>query len=281
MDSLFSIKSPSKVNLGLKVLNKRPDNFHNILSIFIELNLYDTIDFYSNKTLEILSKGIYLAPNNQNNIIYKAVNIFSKEFDINVNYKIVLNKNIPIGAGLGGGSSNAAKTLVALSQINNLNLSKENLCNIGNQIGSDVPFFIRGGIKEVTGKGEIINTINYSVLKNKIFLLVFPNISISTKWAYSEIKKHLEPKKIRHKFSPLTDKVNWALFENDFEHIVCLTYPEIRDIKKMLYKTGALYSSLSGSGSTMFGIYNDMKLVNKAIKSFENKYHTFIAHPQF
>ena len=280
MNSSFRIKSPAKVNLGLKVLNKRSDNFHNILSIFIELNLYDTLDFYPSQSLKILSTGHYLAPNGKNNIIYKAVNIFSKEFGVNVDYKILLNKSIPIGAGLGGGSSNAAKTLVALNQIFNYNISEDKLCKMGSKIGSDVPFFITGGIKKITGKGELIHQINYSVLNNKIFLLIFPNFSISTKWAYNKIKKHLEPKKIRHKFSPLTDKVNWALFENDFEHIVCLTYPEIRDIKKMLYKTGALYSSLSGSGSTMFGIYNDMKLVNKAIKSFKNEYHTFIGHPR-
>ncbi len=280
MKPLFSIQSPAKINFGLKVLNERSDYFHNIASIFIELNLYDSIDFYSHSTLEIISKGNYIAPNNTDNIIYKAVHALSANSDINFNYKIILNKNIPIGAGLGGGSSNAAKTLVALNKIHKLNLGKESLCSIGNKIGSDVPFFINGGIKEISGKGEIIKSINCSALRDKIFLLIYPNISISTKWAYNEIKKHLEPKKIRHKFPPLTNKVNWSLFENDFEHIVCLTYPEIKDIKKKLYNTGALYSSLSGSGSTMFGIYNDIEIVNKAINSFKNKYHTFIARPQ-
>ena len=251
-----------------------------VYSEIIELDLYDILDFIPSKSFSIISKGYYKVPTGNSNLIFKAVEIFSQQFGINVDYKIIINKNIPIGTGLGGGSSNAAKTLVALNQIFNCNISEEKLCKIGSNIGSDVPFFIKGGIQKVMGRGEIISQIKSNALKNKIFLLVFPDFSISTKWAYSKVKKHLEPKKIRPKFLPLINTVNWTLFENDFEHVVCLTYPEIKDIKKMLYKTGALYSSLSGSGSTMFGIYNDIKLVNKAINSFKNKYHTFIGHPQ-
>ena len=108
--------------------------------------------------------------------------------------------------------------------------------------------------------------------------MVIPNFSISTKWAYSKVKKQLYGQKINPKFSPLDDKVDWTLFENDFEHIVCLTYPEILDIKSMLYKSGALYSGLSGSGSTMFGIYNDKELLTK-VHSKISKYKTIIVSP--
>ena len=146
MDPSFSIKSPAKVNLGLKILNKRPDNFHNILSIFIELDLYDILDFIPSKCFSIVSKGYYKVPTGKSNLIFKAVEIFSQQFGINVDYKIIINKNIPIGSGLGGGSSNAAKTLVALNQIFNCNISEEKLCKIGSNIGSDVPFFLEGKI---------------------------------------------------------------------------------------------------------------------------------------
>ena len=104
------------------------------------------------------------------------------------------------------------------------------------------------------------------------------NFSISTRWAYNKVKKHLHGQRNHHRFSPLDDKVDWTLFENDFEHIVCLTYPEILNIKDILYKQGALYSSLSGSGSTMFGIYDDIIVAKKAASNL-NKYHTHIASP--
>ena len=125
----------------------------------------------------------------------------------------------------------------------------------------------------------ISEDINHESLKNKFFLLVIPNFSISTKWAYSKVKKELYGQKINPKFSPLDDKVDWTLFENDFEHIVCLTYPEILNIKGMLYKSGALYSGLSGSGSTVFGIYNDIELAQIAIKNL-CEYQTHIASPK-
>ena len=141
------------------------------------------------------------------------------------NYLIKVKKNIPIGSGLGGGSSNAAYTLKMLNKIYSLNIKNSSLEKIGGKIGGDVPFFINGGIKKISGIGNIIENINSDSIKDKIFLLVFPNFSISTTWAYEKIKKHLSSNKINPKFPPLTNKVDWTLFENDFEHIVCLAYP--------------------------------------------------------
>ena len=270
-------KSYAKINLGLKIINKRPDDFHNIKSIFIQISLHDTLQFISNNKFEIDSKGIK-TPTNHENIIYKTVSTLEKEFNIQIKHKIILDKKIPIGAGLGGGSSNAAITLKTLNSIYDLNLNKKNLIEIANSIGSDVPFFIDGGTKYITGKGDIINKINYAALKNKKILLVFPNFNISTKWAYSQIKKHLDTTNKQTKFSPLTESVKWSLFDNDFEKIVCLTYPEILKIKDILYNEGALYSGLSGSGSTVFGIYNDTDKLNKIIKKF-SQYHTNISLP--
>ena len=270
-------KSYAKINLGLKIINKRPDDFHNIKSIFIQISLHDTLQFISNNKFEIVSKGIK-TPTNHENIIYKTVSNLEKEFNIQIKHKIILDKKIPIGAGLGGGSSNAAVTLKTLNSIYDLNLNKKKLIEIANSIGSDVPFFIDGGTKYITGKGDIINKINYTALKNKKILLVFPNFNISTKWAYSQIKKHLDTTNKQTKFSPLTESVKWSLFDNDFEKIVCLTYPEILKIKDILYNEGALYSGLSGSGSTVFGIYNDTDKLNKIIKKF-SQYHTNISLP--
>jgi 4-diphosphocytidyl-2-C-methyl-D-erythritol kinase len=214
------------------------------------------------------------------NTVTKAVALLSKKYKINIKYKIIIDKKVPIGSGLGGGSSNAAYTLMTLNKLYNLKLNKKELCVLANQIGSDVPFFIKGGIKKILGTGNIIEHINMEILKNKIFLLVIPKFSISTRWAYSKIKKQLHTKEIKPKFPPLTDGVDWTLFENDFEHVVCSAYPEILDIKCLIYKTGALYSGLSGSGSTVFGIYNDIELAQSAADAFD-KYLTYIVSPYF
>ena len=273
--SNLTIQSTSKVNLGLKVINKRSDGYHNISSIFIELDLSDTIKFIPSNKLEIefLNADIPLK-----NTVSDAVDLISKIYNIDLNCRIIVDKKIPLGAGLGGGSSNAAHILKILNKVYSLNIKNSSLEDIGAKIGSDVPFFINGGVKKISKKGNIIKNINSDAINDKVFLLVFPNFSISTQWAYQKIKKHLSSNKINPKFPPLTNKVDWTLFENDFEHIVCLAYPEILDIKSALYKSGALYSSLSGSGSTMFGIYNDIKSAQIAIKNL-SEYQTYIASP--
>ena len=274
--SNFTIQSFCKVNLGLKVINKRYDGYHNISSIFIELDLFDTLKFIPSDCFEIKFLNANIP---SENTVSKATGLISKLYNINIGYKILIDKKIPIGAGLGGGSSNAAYTLKMLNKIYSLNLKNSSLEKLGKEIGGDVPFFINGGIKKISGIGDIIKNINSDSIKDKIFLLVFPNFSISTTWAYEKIKKHLSSNKINPKFPPLTNKVDWTLFENDFEHIVCLAYPEILDIKSALYKSGALYSGLSGSGSTMFGIYNDIDTAKVAIKNL-HQYQTHIASPR-
>ena len=274
MKSLL-IKSPCKTNLGLKILNQRADGYHNILSIFIELTLYDSLQFSPSEELSINFNNADIPASNS---VRDAVNIISKYCNVVIKHKITINKKIPIGGGLGGGSSNAAYTLMALNDIYNLNLSNNNLEKLACKIGSDVPFFIKGGIKKISGTGNIIKDMNGAFIKDKVFLLVMPNFSISTKWAYNKIKKQLYRQKNTSKFPPLDDKVDWTLFENDFEHIICLAYPEILNIKDILYNSGALYSGLSGSGSTMFGIYNDIMTAKKSVKTL-NKYHTHIASP--
>ena len=269
------VESPCKINLGLKVLNERDDGFHNISSIFIELNLFDFIEFKKSKNPIIEFKGANIPADNT---VFKALELIKKYYNINFEHTIKITKNIPLGAGLGGGSSNGASTLKSLNQLYSLNISDRELIVLSKKIGSDVPFFINGGIKKVTGTGDIIKNIDYTNLEKKYYLLVIPSFSISTSWAYKKIKKHLDLPQINTKFPALTGKVDWALFENDFEQFVCSAYPEILDIKEIFYKSGALYSSLSGSGSTVFGIYNDMKSAISARNCFDS-FHTYLASP--
>ena len=274
----FTIDSYSKINLGLRIINKRKDGFHDIESIFIRLNLKDKLIFTPSEKFSLTCNISHLN-NFKKNIVYKTYVVLDKMFDFKHHYSIQLYKQIPIGGGMGGGSSNAAATMIALNKLNNLNLKRNQLQKIAIDLGSDVPFFLDGKIQKVTGKGEYLKKIkgnsNFDDLK---FLIIIPPFQISTKWAYTEIKNYLEPNNKRSKFPPLDKRVDWKLFENDFELVVQSAYPEIKNIKHTMYSNGALFSSLSGSGSTMFGIYNDIKFVKKTQNKLKH-YKTFIASP--
>ena len=277
MEKAYKIKSSSKINLGLKVLNLRNDNYHNINSIFIEIDLYDIITFIPSNSFSLTCSNNNIAINEENTIV-KAYEILNKKFNFQNHYKILLEKNIPISGGMGGGSSNAAFTLKALNKLNNLKLTNQQLCKISLNIGSDVPFFIEGRVKLVSGRGEIISNHSAPLINTLYILLIFPYFSVNTSWAYKKIKNKLQYKKYSTKFPALDSKVNWKLFENDFEDIVGSAYPEIFEIKKFLYDNGALYSGLSGSGSTMFGVYNDKNVLEK-IKQSISHYNTLIVSP--
>ena len=277
MEKAYKIKSSSKINLGLKVLNLRNDNYHNINSIFIEIDLYDIITFIPSNSFSLTCSNNNITINEENTIV-KAYEILNKKFNFQNHYKILLEKNIPISGGMGGGSSNAAFTLKALNKLNNLKLTNQQLCKISLNIGSDVPFFIEGRVKLVSGRGEIISNHSAPLINTLYILLIFPDFSVNTSWAYKKIKNKLQYKKYSTKFPALDSKVNWKLFENDFEDIVGSAYPEIFEIKKFLYDNGALYSGLSGSGSTMFGVYNDKNVLEK-IKESISHYNTLIVSP--
>ena len=270
-------KSNAKINLGLKIINKRSDGFHNIESIFIEIDFHDIISLSPSNKFQ-LSCNHPSIPTDQRNTIYKIYHQLQKKYSFKNQYKIKLIKNIPIGSGLGGGSSNAACVLKTLNKIENLNLSQKELLNIAQSIGSDVPFFLDGKVQFVQGRGEILNKITYSELKKMFIILIMPSFKISTPWAYNKIKKYLHEPIDSDKFPGLNSNVDWQFFKNDFEEVVNAAYPEIFEIKEFLYNNGALYSGLSGSGSTMFGIYNDKELLSK-VHSKLIKYKSIIVSP--
>tara|TARA_Y100001960_G_C14533139_1_gene757151 strand:+ start:60 stop:899 length:840 start_codon:yes stop_codon:yes gene_type:complete len=277
MSVSYIAKSYAKINLGLKIFNKRKDGFHNLKSIFIEIDLYDSISFKSASKFSLTCSNNDLVPD-KSNTVFQTYFKMKNNFNFKKNYSIHLDKNIPIESGMGGGSSNAACVIKSLNKLENLNLSKKQMMNLAQEIGSDVPFFIDGNIKFIEGRGEIVYSYKAPILKDLFFLIILPPFSISTKWAFGKIKKDLEHRMNSYKFPPLDNNIDWEFFKNDFEEVVGTTYPEIYDIKKTLYDNGALYSGLSGSGSTMFGIYNDIETARKAVKNV-NKYHTHIASP--
>lgn len=249
-----TFKSHAKINIGLNIISKRDDGYHNIETIFYPINLFDEITFIESKDFSIVSE-LDLVPTDKNNLIWKAKSLLEKELGIKINYKVKVIKRIPIFAGLGGGSSNAATTLLALNKLLELNLAKSKLQDMALKIGSDVSFFFEKDPAFASGRGEILQLRPNLFLDYKI-AVVFPRIKISTGWAYSNVKI----KKPDFDLSSIRNKNDFQahknLIQNDFEPLIFSSYPEIGDIKSQLLSLGAEYSSLSGSGASVYGLFN-------------------------
>ena len=275
------INSNAKVNIGLKVLSLRKDGYHDIVTIFQEINLFDIIYISINPLGCNFNSNVNWLKNDKRNLCITAYETMKKKFDIN-GINIDLTKNIPRGSGLGGGSSNAASVLKGIRQLYDLNISDNELENIASEIGADVPFFIRGSIQLGEGVGDRLTPLKINI--NVKYLIIIPEIIINTFWAYSQFKKNLDSSLSSINFAGLSIGKTISLdmlklFENDFESIVVPTYPEIGEIKEKLHALGARYASLSGSGSTVFGIFNDDVSLNNAFSYFSPKYKTFITNP--
>ena len=274
------INSYAKVNLGLKVLNERSDGYHNISTIFQEIDLHDQLIISKNISGCQFSSNVNWLRNDQNNLCVIAYSHMKDLYNIE-GIDIVLTKNISRGSGLGSGSSNAATVLKSISKIYDLNVSYEDLVKIGSKIGADVPFFIKGGTQIGEGIGEKLIGLK-SAIKGW-YLIITPDITIDTKWAYLQLKNILDNDTLPTKFSNLiSEKVinldTIKFFENDFESVVFPTYPEIGAIKKELFALGAKFASLSGSGSTVFGIFDDNAKIKKAFSHFHPIHKAHIAH---
>lgn len=283
---MIKIESNAKINLGLQVLNKRIDGFHNINTIFSRISLFDEITFEENDNL--LIDVVYQNNDNssnepskiplEENLIYKAATKLQQRTRTNKGAKITLKKNIPMGGGLGGGSSNAAATLFALTKLWDIVPSTKDIMIIAQTLGSDVPFFLQEGMAVAGSRGEKLNYFRFKLPYQ--ILIVNPKIHISTPWAYSELNRDDKLiKAVNFKNIIYRALDNTSLFreyiKNDFETIVFKKYPEIKDIKHNLYKLGAVFSLMSGSGSTVFGFFDSDEKINIAKKEFEH-YQTHV-----
>ncbi len=258
----------SKINIGLSILNKREDGYHNLESIFYPVPLFDSLEFIESNEMEF-DCSIEI-DNEKSNSVLKAYELLSRDFDLPP-VSIYLQKRIPMGAGLGGGSSNGAFMLVGLNDYFNLGLSTQELENYALKIGADCPFFIEDKPKLVHGIGEILSESTIS-LSNKYIFLVNPLIHISTQQAFSNLK-------LKKKQNPSLESVinNQSVSEwkntvfNDFEKGVFAQFPEIEKIKNTLYKHGASYASMTGTGSTVYGIFDS----EPELEGFFESYFTF------
>ncbi len=269
--------------MGLHILNKREDGYHNLYSLLIELVLADNLLLTpsSNFKLSADCENNIQLPMDDTNLISQAYKLLHQMAgSVSSEYAIHLKKVIPIGSGLGGGSSNAANTLKVLNELWELNYSPNKLEVISAKLGSDIPFFIRGGFQLAEGIGEKLTPQNNQILHGLHFLLIIPPFHISTPDAYQLLNKPLRPVDNYSKFPPVSEPVNWQLFDNDFEKVLRKTYPEISNIKESLQGAGALYAGLSGSGSTVFGVFNNLKTAELTQEDFPS-YQTFLTTPAF
>ena len=271
--------SYSKVNIGLKVLSQRDDGYHNINTIFQELNFGDSIDIEKRDHGFKIIANVDWVPTNKSNICYKAYTEIKKEFSEVKGIHIKIDKKIPIGSGLGGGSANAAALLKGIKKIYKLEVTESKLEEIGGEVGADVPFFIRGKTQLGEGIGDKLTQLPKAIMGT--YLLVIPKISIRTEWAYSVIKNRLNNQNKNAKFSSFSneDYSSLQIFENDFEQIVIPAYPEIGAIKSKLLNLGARFASLSGSGSTVYGVYDDEASAKEAELLFHTSHQTILANP--
>jgi len=269
----LTLLSPAKINLRLEILSKREDGYHEIETIFHKISIFDEISLETTSGKEILLRvNDPSIPSDNTNLAYKAADLLFKYLKINPGIKIDLKKKIPSGAGLGGGSSNAAITLMGLDRLLNLNLSKQELTDIAIKLGADVPFFLTdSSTSYATGIGEKIKSIETN---SKLwFLVIFPGFTVSTAWAYNSINKYnLLTKSTKNNiivnYSMDINTVKSLLY-NDFESIVNKEYPETAKIKEQLLIAGAQGAMLSGSGSSVFGIYPDEESAKKASSSIK------------
>jgi len=242
-----------KINLGLNVVSKRPDGFHNIETCFYPIPRTDILEIIPSSEFLFTQSGINVPSLQEDNLCIKAYRLLSKDFELG-NVKIHLHKIIPMGAGLGGGSSDAAFVLRLLNSVFNLKISIEQLRNYASQLGSDCSFFIEDVPMIGTGRGEILSPFAISLARCYL-VLVKPDIHISTADAYSGIV----PQKAQ---SPISEILKLPVakwrnrLENDFEKSIFEKYPLIGLLKEKIYSRGAVYASMSGSGSTVFGIFD-------------------------
>ncbi|NQW78029.1 MAG: 4-(cytidine 5'-diphospho)-2-C-methyl-D-erythritol kinase, partial [Chitinophagaceae bacterium] len=243
--------SPCKINLGLSILEKRADGFHALETVFYPLALHDIVEVVPEKSFKFSHTGISIPGDTSNNLCVKAYQLLKANFPQISGVQIHLHKNIPMGAGLGGGSGDGTTVLKIINTLFNLNLSKEQLLNFAASLGSDCPFFIFNEACHATGRGEILEPIAID-LSNYTIALIHPGIHIATSWAFQQLSPCVKEKSIATIIKQPIETWKTELI-NDFEAPVFKAHPSLEAFKNNLYGQGAIYASMSGSGSSIFG----------------------------
>ena len=266
---MLELESPAKVNLRLEIVKKREDGYHEIRTVFQKIDLCDRIRFSLRR-----EKGILITTNqaglpvDQRNLIYRAAKSVFERLGIDGGVAVHLDKKIPIGAGLGGGSSNAATTLKALNELLEAGFSREEMVAMGTGIGADVPFFLmERGCALATGIGERLEKIG---LPELWFVLIYPNFEVSTRWAYQNFGLTNRAFQLKIQCLVTPEEVCGVLM-NDLEGVVSKRFPQIDQMKEILISAGALGSLMTGSGPTVFGVFAEEGQASRAYNEIGNR----------
>lgn len=272
----ISLKALAKINLGLDVVRRREDGYHEVRMIMQTIHLYDRLDIKRTKEpgIQIQTNQSFL-PVNENNLIYKAAKLLMDEFSITDGVSVKLDKRIPVAAGMAGGSTDAAAMLIGVNRLFSLGLTKRQLMERGVQIGADVPYCIMRGTALAEGIGEALSPLP-PMVKCPV-LIAKPSISVSTKFVYQNLK--LDDTTIHPDIDRLIDDIKAknlhdiaAHMGNVLETVTIPNYPVIDEIKKHMLSNGAVGAMMSGSGPTVFGLFDDEDTAKKAYKAMRSSH---------
>ena len=252
----------AKINLGLKILRRRPDGYHDICTIMQSVDLADQLSFYPAPEDRLTCSEPTLSTG-PDNLVLRAAALFKARLPVAPapSFHIHLVKQIPVGAGLGGGSADAAATLRGLNRLCGDPLGREELSQLASQLGSDVPFLLWGGTALAQGRGEVLVPLAWE--GNSTYVLVYPEVAVSTAWAYSQVRPSLTPSSLYLTFisslsgGRVAGKALFSVLENDFQELVERANPIVAEMRSQLSLAGAQVCSMSGSGSTVYGIFDD------------------------
>ena len=274
-------RAHAKINLGLRIVGRRADGYHDIETIFHRVSLHDNLQLEASGQIEVTSSSRE-APGGEANICHQAVRLLQDHLNVRAGARIHIQKTVPVGAGLGGGSSDAALVLRELPRLWGVEVTEESLQKIALKLGSDVPYFLGAGSALARGRGEQLRYVRLSI--PFVILLCYPNIHVSTAWAYSQASPSgTGPDLLGLLQQGLdTPALLQRTLQNDFEPTVLAAHPDIRRVKDEMLQGGALYASLSGSGSSVFGFFRtDEEAAGPAERFRERGYTTNTTPPGF
>lgn len=284
MESLPVEKAYAKINLGLKVLGRRPDGYHEILSVAQCVDLADVL-YFESASSDQLTCSLDSLSTGPDNLVYRAVDAFRARLDRPPqSFRIHLEKNIPIGAGLGGGSADAAAVLRALNRFYDQPFSNADLRQIAATLGSDIPFLVEGGTALMRGRGEMLEALSWE--GSVFYVLAYPDVEISTAWAYGQLGPILTENSPYFNFIVSLsggcvdhDRL-FEVLENDFTPAVDRAYPIVAELRSQLDRVGARATLMSGSGSTVYGIFDDRKTASQAQSALQRQgCRSFLCQP--
>ncbi|OCC15361.1 4-diphosphocytidyl-2-C-methyl-D-erythritol kinase [Dissulfuribacter thermophilus] len=264
MNQVIATKAPAKINCFLKIMGRLPNGYHTIYTLFRKISLWDQLTIGvnyagSSPKIEVRCHGLSGIPNGRDNLAFKAADLFMKKTGIMLDVRIDIKKTIPPGAGLGGGSSDASCVLRSLNTITGNPLSQTELLKLASSIGADCPFFLLEASSAVgLGIGDDLYPVK---IPKQYFVLIFPNFFVNTRWAYAHYVLTKSEDEISFVPEKLADFMHWA---NDLEGVVLKKYPVLKTYKKQLINHGAKIALMTGSGSTIFGLFSNLDAAQRA-----------------